>query len=64
MLFIQNLSKSCGMEVYRVEKSNEWKLLYRLPSDLEDDSKFVEFFYGIIKTTSCKDLLQSQTENV
>ena len=36
MLFIRNLSKSCGMEVYRVEKSmSEWKLLYGLLSDLE-----------------------------
>ena len=35
MLSIRDLSKSCGMEVYRVEKSNvEWKLLYGLPSDL------------------------------
>ena len=24
MLFIRDLSKSCGMEVYRVEKSNVW----------------------------------------
>ena len=24
MLFTQHLSKSCGMEVYRVEKSNVW----------------------------------------
>ena len=34
MLFIRDLSKSCGMEVYRVEKSNEWKLPYGLPGDL------------------------------
>ena len=24
MLFIRDLSKSCGMEVYRVKKSNVW----------------------------------------
>ena len=36
MLLIRDLSKSCGMEVYRVEKSMfEWKLLYGLPSDLK-----------------------------
>ena len=35
MLFIRDLSKSCGMEVYRVEnRMFEWKLLYGLPGDL------------------------------
>ena len=36
MLFIRDLSKSCGMEMYRVENQMfEWKLLYGLPSDLK-----------------------------
>ena len=34
MLFIQDLSKSCGMEVYRVDQVFERKLLYRLQSEL------------------------------
>ena len=35
MLFIQDLSKSCGMEVYRVENLMfEWKLFYGLLSEL------------------------------
>ena len=35
MLLIRDFSKSCGMEVYREEKSKfEWKKLYGLPSEL------------------------------
>ena len=34
MLFIRDLSKPCGIEVYRVEKSTfEWKLLDGLLSE-------------------------------
>ena len=33
MLFIRDLSKSCGMEVYSVQMF-EWKLLYGLQSEL------------------------------
>ena len=44
MLFIRDLSKSCGMEVYRVEKSNVWKgAALRTPKWANDDSKFVGF---------------------
>ena len=44
MLFIQDLSKSCGMEVYRVEKSNVWmEVALWTPKWPNDDSKFVEF---------------------
>ena len=32
MLFIRDLSKSCGMEVLRVEKSNVWmEVAFRTP---------------------------------
>ena len=45
MLFIWDLSKSCGMEVYRVETSNVWmKVALQTPKWPNDDSKFVEFF--------------------
>ena len=44
MLFIWDLSKSCGMEVYRVEKSSAWmKVALWTPKWPNDDSKFVEF---------------------
>ena len=44
MLFIRDFSKSCGMEVYRIEKSNVWmEVALRAPKWLNDDSKFVEF---------------------
>ena len=44
MLFTRDLSKSCGMEVYRVEKSNVWmEVALWTPKWLKDDSKFVEF---------------------
>ena len=44
MLFIRDFSKSCGMEVYRVEKSNVWmEVALWTPKWLKDDSKFVEF---------------------
>ena len=44
MLFIQGLSKSCGMEVYSVEKLNVWmEVALRTPKWPNDDSKFVEF---------------------
>ena len=43
MLFIRDLSKSWGMEVYRVEKSNVWmEVALSTPKSLIDDSKFVE----------------------
>ena len=36
MLFIRDLSRSCGMEVNRVKTQMfEWKLLCGLPSDLK-----------------------------
>ena len=44
MLLIRDLSKSCGMEVYRAEKSNVWKeVALRTPKWPNDDRKFVEF---------------------
>ena len=44
MLFIRDLSKSCGMEVYRVEKSNVWmEVALWTPKWSNDDSKLVEF---------------------
>ena len=44
MLFMRDLSKSYGMEVYRVEKSNVWmEVTLRTPKWSNDDSKFVEF---------------------
>ena len=40
MLFIQDLSKSCGMDVYSVEKSNVWmEFTLRTPNWANDDSK-------------------------
>ena len=44
MLFIRDFSKSCGMEVYRVEKSNVWtEGALWTPKWPNNDSKFVEF---------------------
>ena len=44
MLFIRDLSKSCGMEMYKVEKSNFWiETALRTRKWANDDSKFVEF---------------------
>ena len=44
MLFIRDWSKLCGMEVYRVEKSNVWmEVALWTPNWPNDDSKFVEF---------------------
>ena len=45
MLFIRDLSKSCGIQVYRVEKSKVGMEVVLPTSKLpNDDSKFVEFF--------------------
>ena len=45
MLLIRDLSKSCGMEVYRIEKSNVWmEVALQTPKWWNDDSKFVKFF--------------------
>ena len=53
MLFIRDLSKSCGMEVYRVEKSNVWMdVALRTHKWANDDSKFVEFLSIHILLTS------------
>ena len=44
MLFIRDFSKSCEMEMYRVEKANVWmEVALRTPKWPEDDSKLVEF---------------------
>ena len=44
MLFIGDFSKSCGMEVYRVETSDvRMEVALWTPKRPNDDSKFVEF---------------------
>ena len=44
MLLIRDLSKSCRMEVYRVQKSNVWmETALQTPKWANDDGKFVEF---------------------
>ena len=45
MLFIRDLSKSCGIEVYRAEKSSFWmEVALQIPKWASDDSRFMEFF--------------------
>ena len=54
MLFIGDLSKSCGVEVYRVEESNVWmEVALWTPKWPKDDSKFVEFLSIHILLTPC-----------
>ena len=53
MLCIRDLCKSCGIEVYRVEKSNVWmEVALWTTKWLKDDSKFVEFKYPHIVNSS------------